>query len=83
MIKLSDHTKYTLTYNCGEGNNTKVELLGIWATLLLASILNLLDIQVLGDSNIIIDWLNNKGKLQVIALECWKDKITDLIKSFT
>jgi hypothetical protein len=38
---------------------------------------------VLGDSKIIIDWLNNKGQLQVIALECWKDRITDLIQAFT
>jgi ribonuclease HI len=55
MIKLTDHTKFTWTYNCGEGTNTKAKLLGIWATLLLASRLNIMDLQVLGDSKIIID----------------------------
>lgn len=36
----------------------------------------------MGDSRIIIDWLNNKGKLQVLALDYWKEKIRDLIKKF-
>jgi hypothetical protein len=47
-----------------------------------ASRLDLDHIKVLGDSRIIIDWLNNKGKLQVLALDCWKEKIRDLIKNF-
>jgi ribonuclease HI len=83
MIKLTDHTKITWTYNYGEGTKTKVELLCAWATLTLATKLNILELQVLGDSRIIIDWLNNKGKLQAIALECWKDRIFELIKGFT
>jgi ribonuclease HI len=83
LIKRLDHTKITWTFNCGAGSNTKAELLGVWATLLLATRHNILELQVMGDSKIIIDWLNNKGKLQVIALECWKDRITDLIKAFT
>jgi hypothetical protein len=44
--------------------------------------LHILDLQVFGDSRIIIDWLNQKGKLQVISLECWKDRIRDLSKAF-
>ena len=31
-----------------------------------------------GDSRIIIDWLIGKGQLHVIALECWKDRISEL-----
>jgi ribonuclease HI len=81
--QVTDHTIIKWTYNCGEGTNSKVELLGAWATLTLATRLHILDLQVLGDSRIIIDWLNNKGKLQVIALECWKDRIFELIKGFT
>ena len=78
-----DHTKITCTLNCGAGSNTKVEFLGVWATLLLTTRHTILELQVPGDSKIIIDWLNNNGKLQVIALECWKDRIMDLIKAFT
>jgi hypothetical protein len=36
----------------------------------------------MGDSKIIIDWLSRKGSLQVISLDCWKDKITDIFTSF-
>ena len=32
---------------------------------------------------IIIHGLNNKGKLQVISLGCWKDRIRDLSKTFS
>jgi hypothetical protein len=31
---------------------------------------------------IVIDWLGGKGRLQVISLECWKDRLVDLIKLF-
>jgi ribonuclease HI len=64
-------------------SNTKAELLGVWATLLLASRHNIMDLHVRGDSKIIIDWLNKKGKLQVTALECWKDRITELTQAFS
>jgi hypothetical protein len=39
--------------------------------------------QVLGDSKIIIDWLNDKENLQVNSLECWKDRIRELHNSFS
>jgi ribonuclease HI len=50
--------------------------------LTLATRLDIIDIKVLGDSRIVIDWLNYKGNLQVFALDCWKDRIRDLIKNF-
>jgi hypothetical protein len=31
---------------------------------------------------IVINWLGEKGRLQVISLECWKDRLVDLIKLF-
>jgi hypothetical protein len=49
----------------------------------LASRHNILDLHVRGDSKIIIDWLNKKGKLQVAALECWKDRIVELTQTFS
>jgi hypothetical protein len=35
-----------------------------------------------GDSKVIIDWLNHKGKLQAINIEGWKLRILDLVDSF-
>jgi ribonuclease HI len=82
-ILLSDGTKITWTFNYGAGSNTKAELLGVWATLLLASRHNILDLDVRGESKIIIDWLIKKGHIKVISLECWKDRIIELVQAFS
>jgi ribonuclease HI len=81
-IKISEQKSYKWFINCGVGTNTKAELLGAWALLTLASRLSILEIHILGDSNIIIEWLKGKGHLQVAALECWKDRIRETIKLF-
>jgi ribonuclease HI len=44
--------------------------------------LSINEIQVLGDSKVVIDWLNEKGRLQASAIECWKLRIKELIKNF-
>jgi hypothetical protein len=56
--------------------------MGAWASLLLVIKLNLLDFQLLGDSKIMIDWLNSKGKLQVSSLLAWMDKTRELQQMF-
>jgi hypothetical protein len=56
--------------------------MGAWASLLLASRLNILDLQLLGDSKIIIDWLNSRGKLQVSSLLGWMDRTRELQQKF-
>jgi ribonuclease HI len=80
VIKTMDTSVIKWTLNCGRGTNSKAELLGAWATLLLAHSLSISSIHVLGDSKVIIDWLLNKGRLQVSALEGWKIRIKDIIK---
>jgi len=78
----SEHRCYTWFFNGGPGTNTKAKLLGAWALLLLASRLSIMEIHIQGDSKIIIDWLKGKGRLQVAALECWKDHIKEISKLF-
>ena len=56
--------------------------MGAWATLMLADYLSLHRLQVMGDSRVVIDWLLNKGRLQVCEFEGWKSRIKDLIKLF-
>jgi ribonuclease HI len=69
-------------FNCGAQTNTKAELLGVWATLTITKLLNLRYIQVIGDSKVIIDWLDQKGKLQAINVEAWKQRTKDLVQFF-
>jgi ribonuclease HI len=74
-------TKWFL--NCGRGSNTKAELLGLWATLMIASCWYLNHLHVIGDSKVIIDWINNKSSLQSIHVEGWKQKTQQLALSFS
>jgi len=55
IIKIGENTSYRWTFNCGLGSNTRAEILGAWATLTLAYRLDLAQLQVLGDSNTVID----------------------------
>jgi ribonuclease HI len=47
------------------------------------SAMHISELQVFRDSKIVINWLNNKGNLNVISLDCWKERIRDLRKSFS
>jgi ribonuclease HI len=49
----------------------------------MAQRLSISDIHIMGDSKIIIDWLNDIGSLQVISIDCWKDRVRELIKQFS
>jgi ribonuclease HI len=82
VIKISEQCCFKWILNCGPGTNTRAELLGAWALLTLASRLSIQAIHVQGDSKIIIDWLRDKGRLQVVSLDCWKDRLLGLIKQF-
>jgi ribonuclease HI len=68
---------------CGRGSNTKAELLGLWATLLIASYWSLDHIQVFGDSKVIIDWINGKCDLHSSHVEGWKPKTQLMARSFS
>jgi ribonuclease HI len=63
VIKCNNDQVYRWIFNGGPDTNTKAELLGAWASLIITKSLNIQYIQVLGDSKVIIDWLNCQGKL--------------------
>jgi len=69
VLKTLDLTVYRWVMNYGEGTNTKAELLGVWATLTLATHLSLQKLQVLGDSKVVIDWLTKRGRLQASSIK--------------
>lgn len=69
VLKLVNGTVYKLDLGFGKGTNTRAELLALCVLLLFALKKNITTIQVVGDSKLIIDWLNQVCKLQVINLE--------------
>jgi len=84
-IALSTHTIIRWTLNGGQGTNTKAELIAAWASLLLTS-LHSDTLLLLGDSKLIINWLNGLTDFHVAALFCWKDrtkKATSLFSKLT
>jgi ribonuclease HI len=60
LLKISDNTLYKWTFNTRPGSNNRVELLGVWAILLLATRLHISELKVVGDSKIIIYWCKGK-----------------------
>ena len=82
LIKTSEKSVYKWTFNCGQGKNTRDELLGAWTTLFLAEHLTIDVIHVIGDSKIIIEWLKDRGKLQIAFLMGWIDIIKMLKNLF-
>jgi len=82
VIKTLEALVFKWTFNCDRGTNTKDELLGAWAIVLLVNSLSISNIHVLGDLKVVIDWLLNKGSLQVSAVEGWKNRIKALSKYF-
>jgi ribonuclease HI len=82
VIKTKDASVIKWTFNCGRGTNTRAELLGAWATLLIADHLLIPCIHVMGDSKVVIEWLIDKGRLQVSSVEGWKARIKSLAKNF-
>jgi ribonuclease HI len=81
-ISINAQTSYRWTLNGGQGTNTKAELLGAWASLILAQRLNIDVMILLGDSKVIIDWINDKADLRSAALESWKERTSDARRMF-
>jgi len=67
----------------GRGTNNKAELLSLWTLLWIAKRLACTELQVLGDSQAIIDWVNKKANIRNTALSHWYLRTMDLMDSFT
>ena len=52
----------------------KAELMGAWASCILASRLHISELLLLGDSKITIDWLNGSADFHVADLMSWKER---------
>jgi ribonuclease HI len=79
---LSQQHSYHAYFGGGRGTNTKEELLALWGILWLARSKSINQLQVLGDSKVIINWVEGKFKLQILELEHWKRRIGLLKQQF-
>ena len=69
IIQMENSFSYKLCMDAGRGTNTKSELLPLWELLFFVSQRKIIDLKVLGDSKVIIDWALDKHKIHIIDLE--------------
>ena len=67
----------------GKGTNTRGELIALWCLSAFANEKEVQFLQVAGDSKVVVDWLVNRDRLQVLNLESWKQKTKHLVDRFT
>jgi ribonuclease HI len=82
FIKLNVSHIYKGYFVGGKGNNIKVEIMGLWGLLSQAKKIHIDPIMVAGDSKAVLDWISNKSKLDILALNSWKTKIERLRDMF-
>ena len=63
---------------CEHNNNTRSELLALWALLFFAKEIAIPTLHVYEDSSIIINWATDKETLSTIELDGWCDNIMEL-----
>jgi len=78
FIKLRNAHNFKSFFAGGEGNNMKVELLGLWGLLHLATLLSLSRLMIVGDSKATIEWIKGVSRLNCIYLRPWQQKIKTL-----
>ena len=71
---------YKIWMNCGADSNTWSELLALWMLLLLARSFHIDNIQIIGDSRIIIEWALEKYSLWVMLISPWMANVKHLIE---
>lgn len=82
MGKMLNETIFKLCLVCGQGTNTKGELLTLWCLLFFSLENNLTSLQVVGDSKVIVDWMKKKFRLEVTNLYFWKRNVLTLVAQF-
>ena len=66
----------------GKGTNIVDELLSLWGLLWFAKKRGLLELNVYGDSKVIIDWENGLNYLQCLGLSGWMRRVRLLSQHF-
>ena len=63
VIYFSSKRKMLVKYAMGQATNNRVELATLWETLKLAHNNQIQDIQIFGDSKVVVDWVNGRNNI--------------------
>lgn len=73
---------YCFKWCSGQGTNTREELLALWGILLCANWMGIEDIDIFGDSKVIIDWENKRATLNSFELLHCMNKTKSFLPTF-
>ena len=79
MIYLNDNHFYSFFMGYGCSMNTRVELLALWAALRVSLIMGFPIHLILGDSLVVISWINRLSALDIPILRHWCEDIRDML----
>ena len=82
VIRIRHNLSYILKMGPGGGTNTKAELLSLWGLLYFSKNKDLLDIKILGDSKVIIEWEKYVYSLRSMELQHWARRTKYIISTF-
>ena len=82
IISIKIHHSIRLWIEVGMGTNTHVELLTLCGLLWFAKTKGTLEIQIVGDSNVVFVDDNGTSSLQILLLEHWMNRVKLLIHNF-
>jgi len=82
VLFLSEKHYFYLKLGEGYGSDTRAELIALWALLLFAKGRGIRQIQIMGDSKVVIDWLCGQSLLNNLLFKPWKKRIQDLQESY-
>ena len=83
MLHLSDSHFLGFSLGVGKSTNTRVELLALWALLVVSKILGIPLQTIYGDSLVIINWENRISSLDSLNLSHWCKDIRSIIQNFS
>jgi hypothetical protein len=73
---------FHLKFKVGLGTNNRGELIALWVLLNFAQDKGIRNIQVFGDSKLVVDWFKGRAQLVILALLPWQHRIRELQEAY-
>ena len=83
VINIGKDTIFKGWLKVGKGLNTRDELVWLWSLLFCEKSWGVSSLQILGDSQFIINWAKGEAQVKSLVLHHWMERIKCLMKYFS